>query len=91
MMKIKGVHQTVKTASEKIYGSHLHGRDLRHVDWRTQVEVEKVTQKVTLRWNNLGLVDGGSRTTADWALTSVDAITEEKIGHSVRMGCLELQ
>lgn len=69
-------HQTVQASTQKIHCTHLHGRDLGHIDRRAQVQVQQVTQKVTLAGDDVMLVDGSCRGTAHWALSSINTVME---------------
>lgn len=72
--KYAHAHQTVQTSSQKVHRTHLHGGDLGHIDWRTQVQVQQITQQVTLTGNDMWLVHGCRWPSADWALACVDAV-----------------
>lgn len=75
--KYAHAHQTVKASSQKVHRTHLHGGDLGHIDWRTQVQVQQITQQVTLTGNDMWLVHGCCWPTAHWALTCVDAVIRQ--------------
>ncbi len=70
-------HQTVQTSSKKVHRTHLHGGDLRHVDWRAQVQIQEVTQQVTLAGDHMRLIHGSRWAPTHWALACVDAVTGE--------------
>lgn len=69
-------HQTVQASTQKIHRAHLHGGDLGHIDRRAQVQVEEVPEQVPLAGDHVMLVDGSSRGTAHWTLSSIDTVTE---------------
>ena len=73
-------HQTVKTSSQKVHCTHLHGGDLGHIDWWAQIQVQQVTQQVTLARDDMWLVHGSCWPTAHWALTSINAVIGENSG-----------
>lgn len=73
-VSIEAAHQAVQSPSQKVHGPHLHGRHLRHVDGRAQVQVQEVSQQVALAGDDVRLVHGGSRPSAHWALARVDAV-----------------
>lgn len=70
-------HQTVQASAQKVHRTHLHGGDLGHIDWRAQVQVQQVTQQVTLAGDHMRLVHGSHRPAAHWALTCVNAVIGE--------------
>lgn len=70
-------HQAVQAPSQKVHRTHLHGGDLGNIDWRAQVQVEQVTQQVTLARNHMWLVHGSCWPTTHWALTCINAIIVE--------------
>lgn len=79
-------HQTVQASSQKVHRTHLHGRDLGHIDWRAQVQVQQVTQQVTLAGDHMWLVHGSCWPTAHWALTCINAVTGENDSTDKRTG-----
>lgn len=70
-------HQTVQASTQEVHRTHLHGGDLGNVDGRAKVQVQQVTQQVTLAGDHVWLVHGGGWTTAHGALACVDTVQEE--------------
>lgn len=69
-------HQTVQASTQKIHGTHLHGGDLGHIDRRAQIQVEQVTEQVTLAGDHVMLVSGSCRGTAHWTFSGINTVME---------------
>lgn len=66
-------HQAVQASSQEIHCTHLHGGHLGYIDWRSQIQVQQVTQQVALAGDHMMLVHGSCRPTTHWALACINA------------------
>lgn len=72
--KEDAAYQAVQPSSQEVHSTHLHGGHLGNIHGGSQVQVEKVTQKVALRWNDLRLLQVCSGRCAHGAIACISAM-----------------